>query len=82
MEIKHSKKSNKKNLNLNKQIPISEIFVSPPDQHSPDITSPPVIDNNQVRPIIRVIPKIILGQKKISQPQTKCFMITDFLKKL
>ena len=40
LEIKDLKESNKKNLNLNKQIPISDIIVSPPDQHSTDSTSP------------------------------------------
>ena len=65
----------------NNQFSNYDLFVSPPEQHSPDVINPPLSNNNQSTSIVRVIPKIILGRKKISLPQTKCFMIPDFLAK-
>ena len=71
----------KKNLEFKKEIPNPEELVSPTAPHSPDLCFPTSDISNQVKPIVRVIPKIILGQKKISLPKTKCFMIPDFLGK-
>ena len=62
LEIKNPKKNNKKNLKLNRIIPTPEELVSPTEQHSPDICYPHVINNNQVKHIVRVITKIILSQ--------------------
>ena len=72
----------RKSKNNTKKIPIANTdFVSPSEQHVPDIKQSPVIENENTHQRIPILVEDTKNQKKISLPQTKSFMIPDFLNK-
>ena len=80
-QIPNIQKNNLNSKSNNEKKSKSDILVSPPDQHVPDNIKYPVILVNKGKIIVDVNPQNKDIAAKILLPQTKCFMIPDFLKK-